>query len=84
MGRNSMGTKEQFDNGLTFIGREIGIRYSSQSELADLMSEVIRKGIDAYREMICDAQETVFNLYTIERCYDSLLNFFYKIENENK
>jgi glycosyltransferase involved in cell wall biosynthesis len=83
IGKNAMGTKEQFDNGLAFTGHEIGLRYDTLDELECNMMNVIKNGTDSYKDMIHNAQDTVFHYYTIERCYNSLVNFFQKIEHEN-
>lgn len=40
IGRNNSGTKEQFDNGLSMTGNEIGLRYSTTSELVSRLIEV--------------------------------------------
>ena len=37
IGRNTAGTKEQFDNGLDQTGEEIGLRFDSDLELKTLM-----------------------------------------------
>ena len=66
IGRNTGGTKEQFDNGKKQTGEEIGLRFETIDELADKMIEVCRKGVKSYENMLSKAQRTVMSLYTIE------------------
>jgi glycosyltransferase involved in cell wall biosynthesis len=80
IGRNAMGTKEQFDNGVSHCGREIGLRYNTRDELVQAMCHVVEYGTEFYKDMIQTAQDTVYELYTIEQCYEALMNFYRKIE----
>ena len=41
IGRNTAGIKEQFDNGLSITGHEIGVRFSNISELVTALTDVI-------------------------------------------
>lgn len=82
IGYNAHGTKEQFDNGYSLTGKEIGIRYLSSSELIEAMTEIASNGIFKYREMIESAQKTVSHLYSINKCTDSIINFYNHIFNE--
>ncbi len=82
IGHNSHGTKEQFDNGYYFTGKEIGIRYLLLSELTQAMTDIAANGIFKYREMIELAQKTVYHFYTINRCTTSIINFYNHIFNE--
>lgn len=67
IGKNTGGTKEQFDNGLKYTGSEIAVRYSTIKDLETIMKQIKFKGIEAYFKMIKDAQLVVTNLYTIEQ-----------------
>ena len=46
IGNNNTGTKEQFDNGLTFTNKEIGLRYNSVEELAICLIQIVESGIE--------------------------------------
>ena len=65
IGRNTGGTKEQFDNGLNFTGDEIGLRFTNNKELSILMRDV-SCFYERYYEIIERGYETVNALYTIE------------------
>lgn len=79
VGRDLAGTKEQFDNGLNFIGEEIALRYKTVEELSSIMVDVVRKGIESYFSMIENAQKTVVNFYTIEESAKQVYNFYKEI-----
>lgn len=66
IGRNTGGTKEQFDNGLKLTGGEIGLRCETVDDMAKHMEDIIQNGQDHYTEMIQRASETVRKLYTTE------------------
>ncbi len=82
VGRNTAGTKEQFDNGVKLIGKEIGLRYNTQDELVQRMCEVEDNGIEHYYPMIKYSQRIVADLYTLEnhakQMYQLYQNILYK------
>lgn len=65
IGRNTGGTKEQFDNGFEMLGKEIGLRFESIEQLTQLMIEVASNPI-AFSEMKERAYSVVRSLYTLE------------------
>lgn len=79
VGRDLAGTKEQFDNGLDFIGEEIALRYQTVEELSKMMVDVVEKGIEFYFPVIENAQKTVVNFYTIEESAKQVYNFYKEI-----
>lgn len=79
IGRNTGGTKEQFDNGLELTGQEIGLRFETVEELKHHMADIINKGIESYNKMIQAAFTTVNTLYTIEEYRERVLDFYKKI-----
>lgn len=79
IGRNSGGTKEQFDNGLKLCNSEIGLRCCSIQDMANHMEEICKKGQEDYREMIRMADKTVRSLYTIENNASNILMLYNKI-----
>lgn len=81
IGRNTGGTKEQFDNGKVYMGAEIGLRYESNEELVDRMLEVVRNGYSYYIPMIERATKTVTHFYSIEQNVNAIYNFYEEIMN---
>ena len=79
VGRDLAGTKEQFDNGLNFIGEEIALRYQTVEELSNIMVDVVGKGVEFYFPMIENAQKTVVSFYTIEESAKQVYNFYKEI-----
>lgn len=76
IGRNTGGTKEQLDNGLTISGQEIGLRYNTQNELIAHLLQVTKDGIDPYIPMIKRGQTIVQRLYSIESHQQTVLEFY--------
>lgn len=66
IGRNTGGTKEQFDNGLRLTGHEIALRCNSVDEMSAQMVNVIQNGQLYYNKMIVSAEKVVRSIYTIE------------------
>lgn len=63
VGRNTAGTKEQFDNGLEYTGGEIGLRFSSDEEMLQQMRFALEHDCS---EMTERARRTVLHFYTSE------------------
>lgn len=79
IGRDTAGTKEQYDNGLELCGQEIGLRFSSTQELAGRMSEVATAPAGSFDEMKTRAKKTVKALYSSESCALKVFNFYQQI-----
>ena len=79
IGRDTAGTKEQFDNGLDITGSEIGLRYSTQEELENLMCKVALDGVECYFPRVKASQKTVTELYTIEVNVAKVYDFYMQI-----
>lgn len=82
IGHNTAGTKEQFDNGLTLCGTEIGLRYDTQEELiASLLRIHNMKEAEllAFRHtaFLC-----VSSLYTHKANVDAVLDFYKYIQED--
>lgn len=75
IGRNTGGTKEQFDNGKNLYGKEIGLRFSNVEELAYHIQEV-SSGSKSYADICKRAFDTVTSLYTIEGQTDKILAIY--------
>lgn len=84
IGRNTGGTREQYDNGVSLTGDEIGLRFNTVEELSQLLSEVSHNAKSHYADMINRASVTVKNLYTIQASGSHVRNFYNKILSENK
>ncbi len=79
IGRNTSGTKEQFDNGLQITGDEIGLRFNTKEELTTLLNIVSgskQEDWDDYRER---ARRTVNMLYTPKACSDAVMKLYNRI-----
>ena len=57
--RNTGGLKEQFENGVSLTGKEIGISFSNIDELADILENVADSPKEKYLEMIECGQKCV-------------------------
>lgn len=79
LGRDTAGTKEQFDNGLEMTGEEIALRYSNHQELVRAMCEVVDNGIEHYFPLIERSQQVVKALYTNERHAQRVYEFYNQI-----
>ena len=79
IGRNSGGTKEQFDNGKTLTGKEIALRFENDDQLAQLLFEVEQNGQQYYLEMIGRAFKTVNSLYTKRVFANNMLEYYKQI-----
>ena len=84
VGKNTFGTKEQFDNGLELTGKEIGIRYDNQKELCSALLEISKNSIEKYKDTIERAQFTVYELYHIDKYYKILRDLYNNIINEKE
>lgn len=76
IGRNIGGTKEQFDNGFTLTGKEIGYRYKDEEELIRLLLENESK---QNKEILQNAQNVVCKLYDIEIQTSKILELYNNI-----
>ena len=80
IGKDTGGTKEQFDNGKKLMNAEIALRYHSQHELVEAMYYVMEHDM---ADMCQRAKDTVVNLYTTEKNIKNIEQYYKKIL-ENK
>lgn len=80
IGRNTGGTKEQFDNGLKLTGSEIGLRFNTKEELTDLIDKVCVTDKTEWNGYIERAYKTVNTLYSQEACANAILEFYNSIK----
>lgn len=76
IGRDTAGTKEQFDNGVKYTGKEIGIRYTTHQELVKAIQYAMHNDLT---EMCQRAKDTVSHLYTVERNIKNIEAFYKKV-----
>lgn len=81
-GRDTGGTKEQFDNGVAVAKDEIGIRFNTTDEMVAIMNDICDHGIHGYEEMIKRSQRVVKNMYSIESNRNSIINLYQRIIDE--
>lgn len=79
VGRNTTGIKEQMDNGLCLVGREISLRFSNTQGLYQRLCEIHNNGLSYYREMVIDSQDVVKSLYTKEVHSDKVFDYYNRI-----
>lgn len=80
IGKDTAGTKEQFDNGQRKYNKEIALRFTNEQQLATHLTDIEQKQIQQYTEIIERAYNYVSSLYSIEnnakqieRLYTSIL-----------
>ena len=76
VGRNTAGTKEQFDNGLEFTGKEIAYRFNNDDQLYESMVKAMENDNS---EMVDAAYESVVHLYNVDDNISKLEIFYKKI-----
>lgn len=79
IGRNTTGTKEQFDNGLLETGKEIALRFNTTEELIKNMQTAI---LEDNINIIDRAQKTVKSLYNSTTSNKNLEKYYYEILNK--
>lgn len=79
IGRNTGGTKEQFDNGFDLFDHEIGIRFEREEELTNCLCEIDQNGINYYNQIVENAFFTVNELYNNKKHCESILNYYNEI-----
>lgn len=84
IGKNTAGTKEQFDNGLSLTGDEIGLRYNSQTELTGCLLHVAEHYSDFASPMVERAFKTVCSLYSEESNVENINKLYNDILRDNK
>ena len=78
IGRDTAGTKEQFDNGYLSENCEIGFRFNTQEELVKHMKFVIHAPNDVFSEILLAARRASAK-YTIENNVKQIVNLYLKI-----
>lgn len=81
IGRNTGGTKEQFDNGFDLCHKEIGLRFTTTKEIAYHLYDIEKKGINFYQEMIKNADYVASHLYAVEKNANNIYSFYKNMKN---
>jgi glycosyltransferase involved in cell wall biosynthesis len=80
IGRNTAGTKEQFDRGEEITGSEIGLRFENVDQLASQLEYVSDKANSSHLQQIREnAERVVSTEYTAERYVSEILEFYRSI-----
>lgn len=85
IGHDTGGTKEQYDNGLSECGEEIGLRYSTSEELVSRLEEVyINAHTEKYTKMRQMAKSIVEKLYSPTQYVDRVCRLYNRIMNDHQ
>lgn len=76
IGRDTAGTKEQFDNGVSFTGKEIGFRFSDEKGLISALEQVCSLSSEDYRDLVENAYRSVKHLYNLQRHIEEVNSFY--------
>ena len=81
VGKNTTGTKEQFDVGLQSTGHEIGIRFSDRYSLLLGMKRAINEDLTTMRQL---ARQVVIEKYSLELNVDNIIRYYNSILEKNE
>lgn len=81
IGRNTAGTKMQFDNGVKFTNEEIGLRYNNTEELKSAMEKVMSCSDEEMHEKLIKAYRTVIHYYSTNQSAEQVYHFYMDILN---
>lgn len=79
IGRNTGGTREQFDNGLRLVGSEIGFRFNDVNELASILETISKKEKYDFKDMIYNSQRVVKELYSIKNYTGNIIKLYHRL-----
>lgn len=79
IGRNTGGTREQMDNGVTLTGEEIALRYDTQEQLKQYLLMVSNNNDSYFEPYRQRAFETVNQLYSTESNVRQVYDFYQNI-----
>ncbi len=81
IGRDTAGTKEQFNNGLLITGKEIGIRFNTNEEFSQIILQVCTQPQSDFRDIIDRAFKVVIDNYTIEKNTQHIYNIYEQLQH---
>lgn len=76
VGRNTAGTKEQFDNGVKMTGKEIGVRFIDDNEMLQIMFDIEKND---YTDVVNRGFDVVSKLYTVEENANKIFELYCNI-----
>ena len=76
IGHNTGGTKEQFDNGLSLTGMEIGFRYDNKDNLVNAIINIHNADDSVLDPIRHSAFEVVCKLYSYDEYVNNVLSFY--------
>lgn len=79
IGKDTGGTKEQFDNGKQLLGKEIAFRYDGLKDLVSLLFKCQNLPDNIYEDLVAKSQQVVCKLYDIENQANSIHTFYHSI-----
>lgn len=90
-GRNTGGTKEQFDAGFDITGSEIGLRFFTTKELCDIMKRITLDYEDkrifeqpgGYGKIIMKSQYAIRKNFTVEAFGIKIIDYYVKVLNKD-
>lgn len=78
IGKNTAGTKEQFDLCKEKTGQEVGLRFDGEDSLLDALELVESKSFEKERKL---GKYVVMQNYTIDICVENITSYYEKIWN---
>lgn len=80
IGKNTAGTKEQFDNGVEITGAEIGFRFDNSDQLSSILS-LVTKNPNSTKQYVLRGQQVCQQLYSTEANTNQIIDFYQNILN---
>lgn len=80
IGHDTAGIKEQFDRGINLVGKEIGLRYNSDSELLEMLNMSLAQDFLELRNL---AKKVVMDNYTVQKNAYNIYTYYQKILNHD-
>ena len=82
IGRNTAGTKEQYDNGLQLTGEEIGFRFNNIDELVHCLRNSYTTNEMQLEAMRKRALQTINKYYSEQKYTDDIIHLYENIQRE--
>lgn len=79
IGRDTGGTREQFERGEELCGSDIGLKFSDDTSMSEAMLAASGMSEDEYDKITCNAREVAKRLYSTEKNGRLTLDFYRRI-----
>ena len=79
IGKNTGGSKEQFDNGKEITGKEIALRYTTTKQLTKQLLYASQISAEEYSLVVKNSQLVINQLYTKQQNAREIFNFYSNI-----